>query len=88
VTGHQPTLVDTVLECVEGFPEIGRISHCGHLVANTIKRLGKGGTAQLERIEREINVVYWPFGVVDQDRCQHLLDIRHFGPCRYDDGAR
>ena len=88
VTGQNQLFLHQLLYGVEGGGKILTVLYRGNLFTYLVERLGKGRTAQLQPVEREVDVVDGAVDAGTQHGRNHFADVRHFGPGRDDDRAR
>ena len=75
MTGHDPSLLDELLNGHEGISEIFRILYGRHVVAHLTKTLCEGRTAKALLVETEVYMIERSILVIDQYRRYHLLDV-------------
>ena len=88
VTGQEETLMDQFLNSEERIAEIFRILDGRYVAAYLIQGLCEGRTAQLQGVEREVDVVEAALRVVLHDGADNLADIAHLAAGADDDGSR
>ena len=57
VTGHDPSLADELLHCVEAVSEILAVLHCRHVAADAAEALCEGRTAKTLLVEAEVYII-------------------------------
>ena len=88
MAGHDPALLDELLNDHEGVGKVLGVLHRGHVVAHLAQRLRKGRAAQVLLVEGEVDMIDGGVLVVDEDGRDHLLDVADLSTGTDDDRSR
>ena len=88
MTCHNPSLLYHLLNSHEGIGKVFGIFHCRYVTAYLSQALCKGTAAQVQLVEREVDMVQRTVLVVFDNRTHHLTDIADLTASTDNNGSR